>query len=181
MVNTRLYFFLNRRSEEGELKSEVTKMDRTARPFRFRLNRKGQTLVEFAFVFLIFIVLICMLSGLTQIAYNWIVLQYAVSDASRFGSLGKIDVGFNSREASIRNRVVQTTGQLGLNSVSIEFFDQVGGSTAGSSSEYFKMKVSRTIQLKGMVGFFLSLAGFSPSAAPIYQVNASTVIRNEPF
>ncbi len=150
-------------------------------PFRFALNQKGQTLVEFAFVFLIFIVLICMLSGLTQIAYNWIVLQYAASDASRFGSLGKIDTGFNSREASIRNRVAQTTAHLGLNGVSIEFFNEAGGSTAGSSSEYFKMKVSRTIQLKGMVGFFLSLAGFSPSAAPIYQVAVSTVIRNEPF
>jgi len=145
------------------------------------LNRKGQSTVEFAFVILIFFLVFSMLSGLTQIAYNWVVLQYAASEGSRFGSLGKIDEGFITREDSVRNRVTQIAQDLGIDEVMVEFFDQGGGTTAGASSEYYRMKLSRTIQLEGLLGFFLDLAGFGDGQPPIYEVTAWTVIRNEPF
>ncbi len=144
-------------------------------------NRKGQSTVEFAFVIISLFVVFCMLTGLTQIAYNWVVLQYAASEASRFGSLGLTDAGFPSREDSIRNRVQEIIQNLGLNQVIIEFLDESGGSTAGSSSEYFRMKLSRAIQLQGLPRFFLKTAGWTDDQVPVYEVIAWTVIRNEPF
>ncbi len=145
------------------------------------MNQKGQSTVEFAFVIVMLFVVFCMLTGLTQITYNWVVLQYAASEASRFGSLGQTDSGFSSREASIRNRVQKITQDLGLSKVVVQFVDESGGITAGSSSQYFKMKLSRTIQLLGLPRFFLKIAGWKNEQTPVYEVVAWTVIRNEPF
>ena len=144
-------------------------------------NQLGQSTVEFAFVLIMLFVVFCTLTGLTQIAYNWVVLQYAASEASRFGSLGITDQGIPTREDSIRNRVTQITEDLGLTEVMIQFLDESGGQTAGSASEYFRMKLSRTIELQGLPRFFLKTAGWSDEQVPIYEIVAWTVIRNEPF
>ncbi len=144
-------------------------------------NESGQSSVEFASVLIMLFVVFCTLTGLTQIAYNWVVLQYAASEASRFGSLGITDQGVLTREDSIRNRVQQITHDLGLNQVAIQFLDESGGTTAGSSSQYFKMKLTRAIQLQGLPRFFLKTAGWNENQVPVYEIVAWTVIRNEPF
>jgi hypothetical protein len=144
------------------------------------LNRKGQSLLEFAFVLTIFIVLFCFLVGLVQIAYNWVVLQYAASEGSRFGSLGIIEPGFATREENIRSRVLQITAGLGIADVIVEFVDQAGGASAGAASEYFRMKLTHTLALQGIPGFFFEMGGFG-NGAPSYEVTTWTVIRNEPF
>ena len=149
--------------------------------FRKLGNQKGQSTVEFAFVIVAVFVVFCILSGLTQIAYNWVVLQYAASEGSRFGSLGQTDQGVPTREESIRNRVRQITEDLGLDQVVVQFLDESGGGTAGSSSEYFRMKLSRMIEIQGLPSFFLSLAGWNSGQKPVYEIVAWTVIRNEPF
>ena len=113
---------------------------------------------------------------LTRIAYNWMVLQYAASEASRFGSLGQIDPGAASREESIRNRVTQIVNNLGVNNVNVEFSDEDGGNTAGNSLSYYRLKLSRELYGQALTSVFLKLAG-----ARTYEVTAWTVIRNEPF
>ena len=148
---------------------------KTKLPF---LNRKGQSLVEFAFILTIFVVLFCFLMGLVQISYNWVVLQYAASEASRFGSIGVLDPGFVSREANIRSRVTNITDGLGVHDVVIEFLDQAGGATAGGASEYFKMKLTHALPLPGVPAFLLGMGGFGEGT---YEVTTWTVIRNEPF
>lgn len=145
------------------------------------LNRKGQSLVEFVFVLTLFLLVFCMLMGLIQIAYNWVVLQYAASEGSRFGSLGIVEAGFANREENIEARVLQITQSLGLEGVQVQFVDQTGAATAGGASEYFRMRLSRDIQLEGMLRFFLDAAGFAEGVTPQYAITAWTVIRNEPF
>ena len=151
---------------------------KTKRPF---LNRKGQSFVEFVFVLIIFLVLFCLLTGFIQIAYNWGVLQYAASEGSRFGSIGILDPGFADREANIQSRVLQITQDLGVEGVHVEFFDQAGGATAGGASEYFTLKLTRTLEFQGLPGFFFNMAGYAEGVTPHYEVIAWTVIRNEPF
>lgn len=143
---------------------------------RFCFNRKGQSTVEFSFVLMMVIVITLALTDLTRIAYNWMVLQYAASEASRFGSLGQIDPGFATREDSIRSRITQMTSDLGLDNVNVEFIDESGGSTAGASLEYYRLRLSRTLYGQALVDAFLRMGGIQT-----YQVVAWTVIRNEPF
>jgi hypothetical protein len=104
-----------------------------------------------------------------------VVLQYAASEASRFGSIGVLDPGYVSREDNIRDRVLQITQGFGVGDVDVLFVDQAGGATAGSASEFFKMKLTRDIQFMAVPAFFMDTEN------PQYQLTAWTVIRNEPF
>ena len=104
---------------------------------RRKWNEKGQSLVESSFVIVLIIGLMFTLTDLTRTAYNWLVLEYAASEASRFGSLGQIDQGFDTREDSIRNRISQIANGLGITDVNVQFFDEVGGDSAGAASEYY--------------------------------------------
>ena len=143
-------------------------------------NQKGQSTVEFSFAFLILIVLVFALGGLAEITYHWVIMQYAASEAARYGSLGSTDPGL-SREASIQNRVNEITNAMGVDDVIVTFQDESGGATAGLGSQHFAMTLSRPLQLIPFVGNILQFAGLAPTAIPIYQVTVRTVIRNEPF
>ena len=140
------------------------------------LGRKGQALVEFVVTFIVIVIIFVGLVNTTLVAYSWVVLQYAASEGSRFGSIGVLDPGFVSREDNIRARVLQITQGFGVGDVDVEFLDQAGGNTAGSASEFFKMKLIRDVQFMAMPAFLL---GDVPN--PHYQLTAWTVIRNEPF
>lgn len=143
-------------------------------------NQKGQSAVEFAFVLPLLIAIMLALGSLSTIVYNWVVLQYAASEASRFGSLGQIDPGFETREASIENRVVQIAESLGIGGVAVAFSDEDGNPTAGSSSEFFKITLTRSLEMQPVLGLFFALTGGGGTASA-YQVRVGTVIRNEPF
>lgn len=147
---------------------------------RILSNQRGQSVVEFAFVFIAMVILFFALAGLSIVGYNWMALQYAATEAARFGSLGKVDAGFASREESIRARVQQITQNLGLENVTVVFTDEDGNDTAGSSSELFRLTISRTLQIQPAVGVMFSLAQVD-SEIPSYTIQAATVIRNEPF
>ena len=54
-------------------------------------NKKGQATIEMAFTMLFFLVALFVLADLTRITYNWMVLQFAVNEGARFGSLGRTD------------------------------------------------------------------------------------------
>ena len=143
-------------------------------------NRRGQSTVEFTFAFLILILLVFALGGLAEITYHWVIMQYAASEASRYGSLGLSDAGL-SREASIRNRVDEVALAMGVDDITVVFQDENGGATAGQGSQHFEMTLSRPLQLISFVGNILQFAGLAPAAIPVYQVTVHTVIRNEPF
>ena len=139
------------------------------------LNRKGQSLVEFVCVLVLIVIFLVGLVNTILVAYSWVVLQYAASEGSRFGSIGILDPGFVSREDNIRAHVLQITQGFGLGDVAVQFVDQAGGNTAGSASEFFKMKLVRDVQ------FMVVPAFFSETVNPHYELTAWTVIRNEPF
>lgn len=140
------------------------------------LNRKGQSLVEFVVTFVVVVILFVALVNTVLVAYSWVVLQYAASEGSRFGSIGILDPGYISREENIRDRILQITQGFGLGDVDVEFLDQAGGATAGSASEFFKMKLTRNIQFMAIPAFLMG-----DNENPTYELTAWTVIRNEPF
>ncbi|MDD5216977.1 MAG: pilus assembly protein [Candidatus Omnitrophica bacterium] len=143
-------------------------------------HEKGQTLVEFVFVLILAFLLMAGLISVAQIGYHWAVMHYAASEASRFGSLGLTDPGVATREDSIRNRVIQTAHDCGVDDLSIEFVDQNDGATAGQSSEYFILRLSRPLDIHPVI---LTLFGLRPDTTlpSHYQLVVQTVIRNEPF
>lgn len=143
-------------------------------------NEKGQATVEFTFVFLALIVLVFALGGLSQITYHWVVMQYAASEASRYGSLGQADAGL-TREQSIRNRVEDIASAMGVDDVIVTFEDEQGGGSAGLGTEHFSMTLSRPLELISFVGNILQFAGLAPGSIPEYTLTVRTVIRNEPF
>ncbi len=147
---------------------------------RFLTHQKGQSTIEFALVLTALMAVTLALGGLATISYNWTVLQYAASEGSRFGSLGQIDEGFESREDSIRSRVESIVESLGLSDVDIAFTDKVGGNTAGAASEYFTMTITRSLAMPAILSVFFSMTQ-TEGTLPTYDVTARTVIRNEPF
>ncbi len=144
-------------------------------------NEKGQSTVEFAFMLILCVVLIAGLASTAQIGYHWAVMQYAANEAARYGSLGQVNAG-ETREQTIRRRVLEAAHAMGVDDLTVEFLDQDSGATAGESSEFFRLRLSRPLDLNPVIMTLFRLNPQTDGAlAPHYQLSVQTVVRNEPF
>ncbi len=141
-------------------------------------NTRGQAAIEWAFVILFFLVTFFVLGDLTRIGYNWMVLQYAIGEGARVGSLGKNDPACagaqDVRSCSIDKKVKDTANNLGVDKVIVQF----GSTGAGGSLDFFTLFASRDVIVNNFTGLFLKIAG---QHGGTYTVKAGTVVRNEPF
>jgi Flp pilus assembly protein TadG len=102
-----------------------------------RNSRQGQSMVEFALTFLLFI---SMVLGFGQIALTlWIktTLHHAVREGARYAITGATKSGLG-HDASIRQRVMVASGSLidsaqAASMITIEYFDQNGAPSADNT------------------------------------------------
>ncbi len=141
-------------------------------------GKKGQATIEMSITILFFLVALFVLGDLTRIGYNWMILQYAVGEGARLGSLGKTDPACSGasdvRGCSIDKKVTDVAHDLGVDGVTVQF----GTTGTGGSLDFFTLVASRTVTVNNFTGVFLSIAGAHGGA---YIVKAGTVVRNEPF
>jgi len=143
-------------------------------------QERGQAMIEMSFAILFFLVMLFALGDFAKIGYNWMVLQYALGEGARLGSLGTdpkdpaCSGAQDKRSCSIGNKVKDTAGNLGLDDVTVEF----GDTGAGGSLEFFTLIASREVTINNFTGLFLALAG---EHGGNYTIKVETVVRNEPF
>lgn len=138
-------------------------------------RRSGQATVEFAFAMFCFAVVLVMLGDVVKIGYSWLSLQYCVSEAARIGSV--LD-GASTRQDAIEDKVIEVASGLGLEGVTVQFFDSGGGTTAGLPQTYFRLEAQDQIQLNPVSSHLAALLGNRPNSVTIH---AETMVRNEPY
>ncbi len=135
-------------------------------------------MIEMAITILFFLATLFVLGDLARIGYNWMILQYAVGEGARMGSLGKTDPGCagatDVRSCSIETKVKDVAHELGVDDVTVSF----GATGAGDSLDFFTLVASRQVVVNNFTGLFLSVAG---AHGGTFNVKAGTVVRNEPF
>ncbi len=135
-------------------------------------------MIEMAITILFFLVTLFVLGDLARIGYNWMILQYAVGEGARMGSLGKTDAGcagaVDVRGCSIENKVVDVAHELGVDDVTVSF----GATGSGDSNDFFTLVAARDLNVNSFTGVFLMIAG---AHGGTYTIKAGTVVRNEPF
>lgn len=153
---------------------------------RIKSRREGQAMVEFAVTSLMFLFLLSSIAGMGYAGYVWSVMQTAVNDASRWGSLTQGDA-METREQKITERVRTIFRQYGLddNTLVITFppFTTDGAAAtagAGDASHFYRLRVTRPIEIIGPVkNLFLRTIGDSDFLT--LHLAAESMIRNEPF
>ena len=139
---------------------------------------KGQAMIEMSITILFFLATLFVLGDLARIGYNWMILQYAVGEGARLGSLGKTDPACSEaqdvRSCSIDKKVKDVAHDLGVDDVDVEF----GPAGAGGSLDFFTLVASRQLNVNNFTGLFFSIAG---AHGGTYTIKAGTVVRNEPF
>ncbi len=149
-------------------------------PLLLKLNTKGQATIEMSITILFFLVTLFVLGDLARIGYNWMILQYAVGEGARVGSLGRKTndpacVGAQDvRSCEIEEKVKDVAHDLGVDGVAVQF----GTTGAGGSLDFFTLVASRSLTINSFTGTFLSIAG---AHGGTYTIKAGTVVRNEPF
>ena len=145
---------------------------------RLSLDNKGQATIEIAITILFFLVTLFVLGDLARIGYNWMILQYAVNEGARLGSMGKTDPACSGspdvRSCSIENKVKDVASNLGVDNVTVEF----GSTGAGGSLDFFTLVASQKLTINSFTGLFLQIAG---AHGGVYTIKTGTVVRNEPF
>ena len=143
-----------------------------------RLNTKGQATIEMSVAILFFLATLFVLGDLARIGYNWMILQFAITEGASVGSLGRNDPACSGsedvRSCSIEKKVKDVAHDLGVDEVTV----QLGPTGAGGSLDFFTLVASRDLTINNFTGLFLSVAG---AYGGTYTIKAGTVVRNEPF
>ena len=142
-------------------------------------------MIETAFMIVFFLAFVLLLSDGVKMCYDWISLQYAVNQTSRWGILGLQDSGM-THQASMIARVQQTATELGLpgNQVRVRFYnpsDTSGvenNSMVNSPENFLVMRADLDITTP-FAGAFFNIVG--DLGGPNFNLMAQALVRNEPF
>ncbi len=143
-------------------------------------SSRGQTLLEFALVFPMFLMLLCGVVDFSHIFYAEMTLQSALREAGRFASTGnhlpdpKNPGNDLTRVQSIIATAQQAAPGFNLNSISISSATGGAGSAGGPGDTV-------TISLNASVPMLTPIITpfFKPNG--LYSFTVSTSFRNEPF
>ena len=143
-------------------------------------GRCGQSMVEFTMMLPLFLSLCFVTADTTRFCHDWAVLQFAVDEAARYGALGKKESADPNRDASIRKRAQKTASKLGVEDVTVKFFDRDGHETAGAAgaSSFMRVRAETILHLNPVSGIFLSWTGNYGGAC---EIHAEALVRNEAF
>lgn len=150
----------------------------TCRGHRFGSSR-GQTIMEFALVLPVFLLLLCGVVDFSNVFYNEMTMQNALRQAGRFATTGNT-LPNQSRVASIIATAQQTAAGLNLSSNSINISSNgIGGTgaaaNAGGPGDIITISVASGVHM------------LTPVIAPLFPPNGtynftvSVTFKNEPW
>jgi Flp pilus assembly protein TadG len=167
---------------EWDCKVKDTRLAPVASQGRKLRSSQGQTLLEFALVFPMFLVLLCGVVDFCHLFYVEMTLQNAVRQAGRFATTGNhlADPKNPGQNLSRVNSIIQTVQQAatGLNvpSNSINISSTNGGKgSAGGPGDVVTISINTGVQMMTP----LTAPFFKPNGT--YNFTASVTFKNEPF
>jgi len=151
----------------------------TSRGHRFRSSR-GQTIVEFALVLPVFLLLLCGVVDFSNVLYNEMTMQNALRQAGRFATTGNT-LPDQTRLASIILTAQQAAAGLNLSSSSINISSNgtggygLTGGNPGGPGDIITISVTAGVPMLTPV-----IAPFFPPNGK-YNYTVSVTFKNEPW
>lgn len=140
-------------------------------------RRRGQSLVETALTFVIFMLLVFGVLDFARLFYVHLTMQHALRVAGRYAATGNHETASNGSSISRTNSILQVAQRaaMGLPLTSIQFTSQsFGGGSAGGPCDTVTMALGCNVQLLTPLISRIFSNG-------VYRFNASMTFRNEPF
>ncbi len=143
-------------------------------------SSRGQTLVEFALVLPMFLMLICGVVDFSNVFYTEMTVQNALRQAGRFATTGNhlADPNNAGQNLSRVNSIIATAQQAapGFNFNSINISSTAGGAgSAGGPGDIVTISISSGVKMLTPV-----IAPFFPPNGT-YNYTVSVTFKNEPF
>ena len=142
-------------------------------------SEEGQTLVEFALVFMVFIFLVFAIFDFGHLFYMEMNVQNAIQEAARYGSTGN-HLPDPKNPGKTLSRVTSILNTLQNDAMGVQFYNiQVSSLNGGSGSAGGPgdmMTVTATVNMPLMTPL---IAQMFPNGQ--YTFNASITVMNEPF
>lgn len=164
----------NRRAEEA-----LTRVHRLRHLLRRSRSAEGQTIVEFAMVFMLFMFLVFGLFDFGRLFYVQMMVQNAVQEAARYGSTGNHlpDPNNPGKDLSRVNSIMTTLQECPVNPdiTNVQISSANGGKgSAGGPGDMMTITVTSSVPLLTPL-----IAGLFNQGR--YTFNTSVTIKNEPF
>jgi Flp pilus assembly protein TadG len=146
---------------------------------------RGQTLVEFALVAPLFLLLVCAMADFGRMFYVQMTLQNAVRQAGRFAMTGNHlpDPNNPGKYLSRVQSVIQTAQQaaLGLNVTNIQINGQGNCTGVGSTCSAGGPGTPVTISLTTNLQLITPVISHYFGSNGVYQFTVSVTFQNQPF
>ncbi len=140
-------------------------------------QRKGQSLVETAITFTVFMLLVFGVIDFARLFYVQMTMQNALRVAARYAATGNHLTNAQGATLSRTNSIIQVAQQnaMGLPLTSIQFTSQsFGANSPGGPGDTETLTIGCNVQLiTPLVSRYFSNG--------VYHFNASVMYRNEPF
>jgi Flp pilus assembly protein TadG len=140
-------------------------------------ERRGQSLVETALTFVLFMMLVFGILDFARLFYVHLTMQHALRVAGRYAATGNHQTAADGSTTSRTNSIVRVAqnAAMGLPLTSIQFTSQSFGSgSAGGPCDTVTMAIGCNVQLLTPLISRIFSNG-------VYRFNASMTFRNEPF
>ena len=145
--------------------------------WKISCRREGQTLVETAITFIIFMLLVFGIIDFARLLYVQMTMQHALRSAARYAATGNHLTNAQGTTLSRTNSILQVAQQnaMGLPITSIQFTSQSFGSgSAGGPCDTETLALGCNVQLlTPLISRYFNNG--------VYYFTASVVYRNEPF
>lgn len=140
-------------------------------------RRQGQSLVETALTFVIFMLLVFGVLDFSRLFFVHLTMQHALRVAGRYAATGNHLTNSQGTSMSRTNSIMQVAqnAAMGLPLTTIQFTSQsFGGGSAGGPCDTVTMALGCNVQLlTPLISRFFTNG--------VYRFNASMTYRNEPF
>lgn len=150
-----------------------------ARRGRAAASMRGQTLLEFALVVPVFLLLVCAVVDFGHVMYMQMTVQHAVQEAGRFAVTGTCSPDPNNASSNLSrvNSIIQMAKQQapGVDFTSISISSAQGGSgNPGGPLDIVTISFSTNVSLiTPMIGKFFTNS--------VYPLTVGVTFMNEPF
>ena len=154
---------------------------RPGSPVGGRFNSiRGESLLEFALVFPMFMLLVCGIIDFSRVYYSEAIVQNALVEAGRYAITGQCCLNdsngnpLTSREASIQQYASQMAPGFNWSAMTITS----GGATgsAGGPGQLVTLSISQSVPL-----ITAPIASYFFNGSGVYTFTASVTYKNEPF
>ena len=142
-------------------------LPKKAKP-RIGKNQKGQAVIEYAVVLILFAGLLFVLCEMATVCYQWLSVQYAVNSGARAGRLAIDD----NRITAIREEINRVSQILLLRPLSDSEV------TITPEGRNLTVDAEVDVQLHGLSGVFLM---WFPDYHGIWTIHVKEIVRNEPI